>query len=162
VKFLRRSGGARAHEESPEERQYRYLLRTADAETAVLITASALAVLDEDDRSSVLAVVREQLVAGARLTPHQVHEIARLLCLGESRRPGAVLRHTPDGPLGRLASAATRTTPAAPLLQGYAAWDGLDPEPSAESEFDGKAGGPGSGEAHYNIVKGRAEGGFST
>jgi hypothetical protein len=159
--------GKGANEQSSEEnahvRQYRFLLTTANAKQVVRLNASALASLDRHDRAEILGVVQEQLLAGGRLSPDHVDEMARLLSLGERRRPGAVVRNTPQGPLSRLAAAAVRSPEAVGLMTGYENWDGLDPEPASDEQLDPDFARPGhSGEDHYNIVKGRADGGFST
>jgi hypothetical protein len=129
----------------------------------VHLNAAALAGLDTGERSAILGVIREQLMAGGRLMPDQVDEMARLLTLGERRRPGAVIRKMPDGILLRLAAAAVQSPRGVELLTGYERWDGMDPQPATDEQLDADFARPGrNGEDHYNIVKGRAEGGFST
>jgi hypothetical protein len=159
--------GNGALEPSPEEnthiRQYRYLLTGADPKAVVRLNASALVTLDRDDRAEILGVIQEQLLAGARLSPDHVEEMARLLSLGERRRPGAVVGSLPHGPLGRLAAAAVQSPETVGLMTGYEDWDGLDPQPANDEDLDPDFARPGrSGEDHYNVVKGRADGGFST
>jgi hypothetical protein len=162
MKLFHKASEGHRREEMPQVRQYRYLLRTADATAVEALTASALGELDGQDRTSILAVIQKELVAGGRLTQAHVDDMARLLISGERRRPGAVLQQLLDGPLSRLSQAAVHTPAAVALMEGYGTWNGVDPEPPTESELDSGFGKPGRGEDHYNIVKGRAEGGFST
>jgi hypothetical protein len=111
----------------------------------------------------VLTVIQEQLVAGGRLTEDRVDEIARLLSFGKRRQPGALLRHTPDELLERLAAAVLRTGLAAGHLAGYADWDGRDPAPAREEDVEKSFARPGNNSLErYDVVRGRAESGFST
>lgn len=141
-------------------RELRYLLRTAPLDALRTVTRTGLAGLPTEDREVVLRTVQTQLVSGARLTPEHVDEIARLATMGERRDPGAVVRHLPPTVLERLAVAVVPLAREAGLCDGYAGWDGADPvaaRTDAEefrSAFDS--------ERHFQIVKGRADSGFST
>jgi hypothetical protein len=79
-----------------------------------------------------------QLVAGLRLEADDIPALSRLVVLGERRSPGALLRHCPSATLRRLADAALVSEAAFGLLTGYAAWDGLDPEPAPEEEWQAR------------------------
>lgn len=125
-------------EEDPVVRQYRYLLRTAPGDALEHAHLEALGVLSPQDRAAVLRTVQEQLVAGLRLEPDDVPALARLVVLGERRSPGALLRHCPAEPLRRLADAALVSEAAFGLLSGYAAWDGLDPEPAPDEDWQAR------------------------
>ncbi|HET6693388.1 MAG TPA: hypothetical protein VFG97_03725 [Pedococcus sp.] len=125
-------------EEDPVVRQYRYFLRTAPGDALEHAHLEALGVLSPQDRAAVLRTVQEQLVAGLRLEPDDVPALARLVVLGERRSPGALLRHCPAEPLRRLADAALVSEAAFGLLSGYAAWDGLDPEPSPDEDWQAR------------------------
>jgi hypothetical protein len=125
-----------ALDEDPVVRQYRYLLRTAPADALIAVNAEALGALDGVDRRAVLTTVQEQMVAGGRLTESAVPAIARLVSLGERRQPGALLHHLEAGTLLRLAQAALDAEAAFGLLNGYADWDGKDPEPSAQAQLE--------------------------
>ena len=119
-------------------RQYRYLLRTAPGDALEHVHLEALAQLSPDERTAVLRTVQEQLVAGLRLEADEVPALSRLVVLGERRSPGALLRRCPPAVLGRLADAALGSEAAFGLLTGYAAWDGLDPEPAPEEEWQAR------------------------
>jgi hypothetical protein len=125
-------------EEDPLVRQYRYLLRTAPADALEHVHLEALAELSADDRAAVLRTVQVQLVAGLRLEADDIPALSRLVVLGERRSPGALLRHCPSATLRRLADAALVSEAAFGLLTGYAAWDGLDPEPAPEEEWQAR------------------------
>ena len=140
-------------------RELRYQLRTGPLEALRDVTGAGLGALAADDRGTVLRTIQAQLVAGARLTPDDVAEIARLAVMGERREAGAVIRHLPGGVLDRLASAVVPAGRAAGLSEGYAAWDGSDPV-VAPTEGDAYRSGFDAAR-HYEIVKGKAEGGFS-
>jgi hypothetical protein len=121
-------------------RQYRYLLRTAPPQALEAVHGDALAGLSDADRESVLRGVQDGLVAGARLAPSDVAKIAHLLTLGERRTPGAFLRACGPGALQALARAVTESEAAAGLLDGYDAWDGVDPESADVGEDHGGSG----------------------
>jgi hypothetical protein len=125
-------------DEDPVVRQYRYLLRTAPGDALEHVHREALAELSPDDRFAVLRTVQDQLVAGLRLEADDVPALSRLVVLGERRSPGALLRHCPTGPLRRLADAALVSEAAFGLLTGYAGWDGRDPEPAPEEEWQAR------------------------
>ena len=125
-------------QEDPVVRQYRYLLRSAPTDALEHVHLEALAEVSSDDRATVLRTVQEQLVAGLRLEPDDIPHLSRLVVLGERRSPGALLRHCPAEPLRRLADAALLSEAAFGLLTGYAGWDGLDPEPAPEEEWQAR------------------------
>lgn len=125
-------------DEDPLVRQYRYLLRTAPADALEHVHLEALAELSPEDRTAVLRTVQEQLVAGQRLQAGDVPALSRLVVLGERRSPGALLQHCPPAVLARLADNALVSEAAFGLLTGYAAWDGLDPEPPPEEEWQAR------------------------
>ncbi|MFW5469715.1 hypothetical protein ACOCJ4_06670 [Knoellia sp. CPCC 206435] len=147
-------------DETASVREFRYQLRTAPVDAMRSVTRAGLASLPAEDRQAVLATIQTRLVSGARLTAEHVDEIARLATMGERREAGAVIRHLPADVLERLASASVRAGREEGLSQGYADWDGADPA-VLESEVEEFRSGFDS-ERHYGIVKGRAEGGFST
>jgi hypothetical protein len=118
-------------------RQYRYLLRTAPADAMEAAHVEALESLSEEHRSAVLRSVQVGLVAGLRLSPDRVRDLAHLIALGERRTPSAFLSAmTPEG-LRRLADAVVLTEAAFGLLSGYAGWDGADPAPPEHGWTDG-------------------------
>jgi hypothetical protein len=125
-------------QEDPVVRQYRYLLRTAPLDALEHMHLEALAEVSSDDRATVLRTVQEQLVAGLRLEADDIPALSRLVVLGERRSPGALLRHCPPAVLARLADAALVSEAAFGLLTGYAAWDGRDPEPAPEEEWQAR------------------------
>lgn len=136
MRLSRQAKPSTSLDEDPVVRQYRYLLRTAPADALIAVNAEALGILGEADRRAVLTIVQEQLVAGGRLTEGQVPAIARLVSLGERRQPGALVHHLEAPTLLRLAQAALDTEAAFGLLNGYAAWDGKDPEPPTDAELE--------------------------
>lgn len=151
-----------AVDETPLVRELRYLLRTAPEGSLRSITRDGLTSLTAEDRGVVLRTIQTQLVSGARLTAEDVDEIARLASMGERRRAGAVIRHVPADVLERLASSVVRAGRQSGLSQGYADWDGADPaEAGSAAEAQAFRSGFDS-ERHYDIVKGRADSGFST
>ena len=129
---------AQPEEEDPVVRQYRYLLRTAPGDALEHAHGEALSAVSPEDRATVLRTVQEQLVAGLRLDADDVPALSRLVALGERRSPGALLRHCPPAVLGRLADAALVSEAAFGLLNGYAAWDGSDPEPLTEEVWEAR------------------------
>jgi hypothetical protein len=149
--------------ETESARRFRYLLRATPAPTMTSVVATALERLPSEDREALLVTIREQFLAGQRTSADAFDDVARLAILGERRSPGALLGHLPEGVRERLADAVLRVPAAASLLEGYAAWDGADPPPVNKDEpYDPFTKHLGGGENQYNIVKGRAEGGFST
>lgn len=114
------------------------------------------------DRDALLAVVREQLMAGQRTANDAYDDLGRLVVLGEHRTAGSILRHLPEDVHERLADAVLRVPAVPTLMDGYAAWDGSDPRPATPAYDKGAGERSGHGESHYDVVKGRAEGGFST
>ena len=134
-------------------RQYRFLLRTAPPQVLEAVHSAALADLSDADRGSVLRGVQDGLVAGARLASSDVAKIAHLLTLGERRTPGAFLRACGPGPLQALARAVTQSEAAAGLLDGYGAWDGVDPEPADAGEDHGGSGADEALGVHVNTAK---------
>ena len=136
MRLFHKAKGGTGLDEDPMVRQYRFLLRTAPADALVAVNTEALMALTATDRAAVLAIVQEQMVAGGRLTEDEVPAIARLVSLGERRRPGALLHHLAPATLGRLAEAALATEAAFGLLTGYAAWDGADPVAPTEEQLE--------------------------
>ena len=123
--------------EATAVRQYRYLLRTASVDALEAAHAEALDTLSEAVRQAVLTGVQDGLVAGGRLRPAEVAKVAHLLILGERRSPGAFLRACEPGALQALADATIQSEFVRDLLGGYAAWDGVDPEPTGVGEDHG-------------------------
>ena len=144
MRLFRRSTRGNVHhppspaDEDPLVRQYRYLLRTAPADALEHVHHEALAELSSDDRAAILRTVREQLLAGQRLEADDVPALSRLVVLGERRPPGALLHHCPPAVLARLADKALVSEAAFGLLTGYAAWDGREPEPPPEEEWQAR------------------------
>ena len=119
-------------EDQPEDqtvRQYRYLLRTSPLDALQAAHHEALEHLDEEHRALVLAAVREGLVAGQRLSPGDIGAMARLVSIGERRDPRTFLDACAPAVLHALAHAVINAEAAFGLFAGYAAWDGIDPEP---------------------------------
>ena len=113
------------------ERQYRFLLRTAPVDALEAAHAEALSGPAADVRAAVLDGVREAFVAGGRLSPDRVTDVARLLVAGERRSPGAFLASCDDEALAVLAAAVVGSEAAFGLFSGYAAWDGAEPDPAS-------------------------------
>ena len=132
------------HTHQPEDqavRQYRYLLRTAPLDALQAAHHEALDHLSEDQRTLVLAAVRDGLVAGQRLSPGDTSAIARLVSIGGRRDPRAFLDACDPTVLHALADAVISAEAAFGLFAGYAAWDGADPAPSdAGADHGGKRG----------------------
>ena len=127
---------AQPEDEDPVVRQYRYLLRTAPGDALEHAHLEALEVLSPQERAVGRRTGPDQRGAGLRREPDDVPALARRVVLGERRSPGALLRHCPPAVLRRLADAALVSEAAFGLLSGYAAWDGLDPEPPPEQDWD--------------------------
>lgn len=115
--------------ERPQVRQYRYLLRTADLPSLERVHREALASLDVLIRAHILRTSQDRTLSGRELTVDDVPEMAHLLCAGEVQAPGIIVSALTDAALERLAHRVTTLPEAQPLLEGYAAWDGVDPEP---------------------------------
>lgn len=118
--------------EDPVVRQYRYLLRTAPLDALEAVHEEAFGGLHTVIRSAILRAVRERVVAGERVGPDDVRDLARLHVLAERREPGALISSLEEPVLHRLAQRAVLAEAAFGLLAGYAAWDGLDPEPEPQ------------------------------
>lgn len=111
-------------------RQYRYLLRTAPLDALQAAHDEALQQLAADHRDGVLTAVQDGLVAGQRLGPGDTAAIARLVSIGERRNPRGFLDACPPTTLHALADAVNHAEASFGLFAGYAAWDGVDPEPA--------------------------------
>lgn len=114
--------------EDPVVRQYRFLLRTAPSDALEAAHAEALPTLEPDTRAAVLATVQHRLVAGLRLGPDDITQLAHLVTLGERRAPGHVVGGLDSATLLRLSEAVIATEASFGLFTGYAAWDGAEPE----------------------------------
>lgn len=114
--------------ESPVVRQYRFLLRNAAPEALEAAHADVLARLPQEQCRTILAAVREALLAGQRLGPRDSSKIARLIVLGERRTPNAFLAACEDTTLGALARGVVAAPDLQVLLTRYEEWDGADPE----------------------------------
>ncbi|MEO6413103.1 MAG: hypothetical protein ABIO48_11010 [Pedococcus sp.] len=118
---------------APEDqtvRQYRFLLRTAPMDALQAAHHEALDSLTEVARARVLTAVQEGLVAGHRLSPGDTVAIARLVSIGERRNPRGFLDACEPIALRSLAQAVNESEAVFGLFAGYAAWDGVDPEPA--------------------------------
>ena len=118
-------------------RQYRFLLRTAPMDALQAAHHEALDRLPEADRVRVLTAVQEGLVAGQRLGPGHTAAIARLVSIGERRNPRGFLDACDPTALRALAHAVNQAEASFGLFSGYAAWDGVDPEPRDAGEDHG-------------------------
>jgi len=125
--------------------QYRFLLRTAPLDAVEAAHAEALATLDPTARRAVLEAVRRGLVAGQRLGPDDVQQLAHLVAVGERREPNAFLRACPAASLLGLAEAVLASESSFGLLNGYASWDGEDPQPEDDSAWRDAGYNPDSG-----------------
>lgn len=114
--------------ENPTVRRYRFLLRTASPGVLEAAHVHALGALGAPARAEVLGLVRSQLVAGLRSQPEDTRVVARLVILGERRRPGALLTAYRPALLSALAEAVTSAPAAQPALAGYEQWDGVEPQ----------------------------------
>ena len=115
-------------------RQYRFLLRTAPRDALEAAHVEALSAIGAALRETVLHTVQTELVAGAHLHPDDVVPLAHLVTLGERRRPGIIAATLPQPALSALANEVIHSEPAFGLFGGYAAWDGLDPQPPPEHD----------------------------
>ena len=134
-------------EHAPEDqavRQYRFLLRSAPVDALQAAHHEALDRLTERDRARVLTAVQDGLVAGQRLGPGDTAAVARLVSIGERRSPRGFLDACDPTALRSLAQAVIQADAAFGLFSGYAAWDGVDPEPTDPGVDHG---GSGSSEA---------------
>lgn len=147
-------------EESTVARHYRFVLRTAADDVLRDVHRSAVIALDAADRQVLLTTVQTQLMSGARLGVDSADEISRLAVLGERRRAGSVVAHLPTDVLERLAASVVRAAEEAGLLAGYDEWDGADPVVAEDVDSGYRSGF--DTVRHYDIVQGRAEGGFTT
>lgn len=153
--------------EDPVERQYRYLLRTAPTDAMEAAHVEALAAVTEQVRAAVLLTVQEALVAGHRLTTTDRGALARLVTAGEHRSPGTFLAACPAVARRRLAEAVVDSDAVFGLFGGYAAWDGIDPEPAdpgvdhGGEHMDGRADPAAAGKAlahAHNLAVGSVQG----
>jgi hypothetical protein len=116
--------------ERPEVRQYRYLLRTADIDALDRLHGEALAALDLLIRAHILRTTQDRMLSGRELTVDDIAGLAHLVSTGESQTPGILLSALTEAAVERLAHMVITRPEAIPLLEGYAAWDGVDPDPS--------------------------------
>jgi hypothetical protein len=136
LKPVRRTHSAPA-QDAPEDqtvRQYRYLLRTAPIDALEHAHVEALEAIGPQAREIVLGTVQAQLLTGAHLKPDEVSTLAHLVTVGERRHPGALTTALPAATLHALAREAIHSEPAFGLFGGYAAWDGVDPQPPPEHD----------------------------
>ena len=147
-------------EESSVARRYRYLLRTAGPDALLDVHRAGVTALGAEDRQVLLTTVQTQLMSGARLGVDRADEISRLAVLGERRRAGSVVAHLPADVLDRLATSVVQAGEPGGLLDGYDEWDGADPVVADDADSGYRSGF--DTVRHYDIVQGRAEGGFST
>lgn len=113
--------------ESEVVRHYRHLLRTASADWQETAHRHALLALGPDVRAEVLAELRRLLLTGTRVSPDDVHTIARLLVLAERRRPRTVLDGLRPALLAALAHAVVSSPAGTDLEAGMDVWDGSEP-----------------------------------
>jgi hypothetical protein len=128
--FLRRQPDEAPPVERAELRQYRFLLRTAAPEDLDRLHREALVVLDPAVRAIILRTAQHRLQTGRDLTVDDTRRLARLLTVAEVRTPGVLVPALVDIAHERLAKAVLRGTVGTDLLDGYDAWDGLDPDPA--------------------------------
>ena len=131
-------------------RQYRYLLRTAPADAMEHAHAEAIEPLDENCRAALLRAVQSGLVAGLRLSPQDVHQLAHLITLGERRRPGAFLGACEPRSLRALADGVVLAEASFGLFGGDAGWDGAEPVVPDDRWSDG-----GFGEHWHDVLMNR-------
>ena len=117
-------------------RQYRFLLRTMPLDALEAAHVEALVPMARSRRSIVLRAVQHGLVTGLRLTPDDVGRIAHLVTVGERRRPGDFLGACPRPVLLALAEGVIVAEASFGRFGGYAAWDGLDPDPEDDGVDD--------------------------
>lgn len=129
--FKRRAPEPTGPVERPQVRQYRYLLGTADLPALEALHRDALATLDVLIRAHILRTSQDRTLSGRELTVDDVPEMAHLLCLAEVQTPGIIVSALTDAAVERLAHRVITLPGAAPLLEGYGAWDGAAPEPTA-------------------------------
>ncbi len=131
------------HDEDPVVRQYRFLLRKAPPDAVEVAHIEALTQSGEEERRAVLSAVQRGLVAGDRLQPSDVQQIAHLIVLGERRTPNAFLATCEVESLLALSQAVIRSEACFGLFSRYSVWDGADPEPTEDSTgagFDPRVG----------------------
>lgn len=122
-----RGAGWDPETEDQAVRQYRYLLRTAPLDALESAHLEALGAMAVTRRRAVLDAVVEGLLAGERLTPHDVRPLAHLLTVGERHEAGAFLRACEPRALLDLAERVILAEASFGLFSGYAAWDGSEP-----------------------------------
>lgn len=128
--FKRRAPEPTGPVERPQVRQYRYLLRTADLPALEALHRDALASLDVLIRAHILRTSQDRTLSGRQVTVDDVPELAHLLCQAEVQAPGVIVSALTDAAVERLAHRVITLPDAAPLLEGYGAWDGADPAPT--------------------------------
>lgn len=115
--------------ERPDVRQYRYLLGTAEVGALEGLHRDSLAALDPLVRGHILRTAQDRLLSGRELTVDDIPAMAHLVAAGEVRTPGILVSALTQAALERLAHFVVTHASAAPLLEGYGAWDGHDPDP---------------------------------
>lgn len=126
--LLRRQPEAAPPVERSELRRYRYLLRTATPEALDGLHREALLALDPAVRAIILRTAQERLQTGRDLTVDDTDHLARLMTVAEVRTPGVLISALVDIAHERLAKAVLRPAVRTGLLEGYDAWDGLEPD----------------------------------
>ena len=124
--FKRRAPEPTGPVERPQVRQYRYLLGTADLPALEALHRDALATLDVLIRAHILRTSQDRTLSGRELTVDDIPEMAHLLCLGEVQTPGIIVSALTDAAVERLAHRVITLPGAAPMLEGYGGWDGVD------------------------------------
>jgi hypothetical protein len=122
--------------ESEVVREYRHLLRTASADWQETAHRHALIALGSEVRAEVIGELRRLLLTGTRVSPDDVHAIARLVVLSERRRPRTVLDGLRPDLLARLAEAVVASPAGAALRAGIDVWDGKEPPEPDEAHPD--------------------------
>jgi hypothetical protein len=127
--------GDPAVEEDPVLRQYRYLLRTAPVDALEGAHAEVIPLLSEGHQESLLNALRSSLLVGGHLTTRDHVKIAHLVTNGEHRAPGQLLAALPADVLQDLAERVLESESSFGLLDGYAGWDGAEPQPPDDSAW---------------------------
>lgn len=117
-------------------REYRHLLRTASADWQETAHRHALQAIGPGPRERVLAECQRLLQTGTRLTPHDIHAVARLIVLAERRRPRTILGGLPPDLLHDLAAAVVGSPVGQMLRAGIDVWDGAEPPAPSEPPPD--------------------------